>query len=336
MRRYAFVALLLVPAFAHAQFALPGFTGVVRIGMSPANPGPQQDVVLTLESSLIDLAASEIAWRVDGMARGPGESIAVRTGKLGSTMHVTAAVTTPEGSLVTASLDIAPTELDLLYDSDTYVPPLYRGRALPSAGSTVRLQAIPHFVKPSGAEVPASDVIFAWKRNGQLLGSLSGKGRAAITVPAPYLYGADTVSVEARTADDAFAGASSVTIPAVDPIVRLYQDHPLFGLRFDRALGTTTALSDREMTFAAIPYFASARGPAAAPLTYAWSVNGNPVETAGDTKNELTIGAESGGSALLDLDLSSTDNIFFGAAGSWRIAFGEMLTADNPFFSNTR
>lgn len=336
MRRSVLVALLLVPFVAHAQFALPGSAGVVRISMVPANPGPRQQVTLVLESALIDLPSSAIAWRVDGSAREGGERITITTGKLGSSMNVSAAVTTKDGSLVTADLDIMPTEVDLLYDSDTYVPPLYGGRALPSAGSTVRLQAIPHFVKPSGAEIAARDITFSWTRNGQLLSSLSGKGRSSITVPAPYLYGSDTVSVEARSADDAFAGTASVIIPSIEPIVRLYQDHPLFGLRFDKALGTTTALSDREMTFAAIPFFAAVRGPADDALTYAWSVDGKAVETTGDTKNELTLGAESGGSAALALDLSSSDNIFFGASGSWRITFGETLGAGNPFFFDTQ
>lgn len=331
MRRFGFVALFLLPLVAHAQLALPGFQGALRITMTPRNPGPYATASLSLESALIDLDTSLVAWTVNGKPAGDARAIAIQTGRLGTSQVVSAEVTTAGGSIVSAETIVTPTEVDLLYDSNSYVPPLYRGRALPSAGTTVRLQAIPHFVKDNGTEVATKDIVFTWKRNGRVLGSVSGRGHSSADVDAPYLYGTDVISVEAASVDDTYFGSASVTVPAVDPVIRLYEDHPLFGLRFDRALGTSTSLADREMTFAAMPYYASVAGPTDPSLEYAWTVDGKRVDTAGATKHELTLGAADGGSATLALSLTHATNIFFGADAVWRISFGSQLGSDNPF-----
>ena len=177
-------------------------------------------------------------------------------------------------------------------------------------------------------------IVFSWKKNGQVLGSLSGRGKSNVSIPAPYLYGTDIVSVEAVSTDESFAGSASVAIPSVDPIVRLYQDHPLFGLRLDYALASTTRIIDREMTFAAIPFFATASSPADDALLYTWTVDGKPVTTSGETKHELTLGASAGGEARLSVGISHASNIFFGVENSWRIIFNSSLGADSPFDSN--
>ncbi len=334
MRRLFVALLFALPLWAHAQYTLPGFQGALRIGMTPVHPAPGQVVHLSLESALIDLDSSTITWTVDGKrAATSGTTLDINAGALGSNRSVSADVVSAEGSIVSAETTITPTELDLLYDSDSYVPPLYQGRALPSAGSTLRLVAIPHFKRPGGSEAPVSDITFTWRRNGQALGSLSGKGKNTISIPAPYLYGTDYISVEAATSDGTLSGDASVSIPAADPIVRLYEDHPLFGLRLDKALASTTNIVDREMTFAAIPFFATAASPADDALSYAWTVDGKSVNTNGDTKHELTLGASGGGDAHLSVAITHVSNIFFSADSAWHIIFNSNLGTDNVFES---
>lgn len=335
MRRLFVAFLIALPFIAHAQFTIPGFQGALRIAMTPVHPAPGQQVRLALESALLDLDTSTIVWSIDGKRSATSEKyLDIGAGALGTTRIVSAEVTSAEGSIVSAETTITPTEVDLLYDADSYVPPLYQGRALPSAGSTLRLTAIPHFRRSNGTEIPSTDIVFSWKKNGQVLGSLSGRGKSNVSIPAPYLYGTDIVSVEAVSTDESFAGSASVAIPSVDPIVRLYQDHPLFGLRLDYALASTTRIIDREMTFAAIPFFATASSPADDALLYTWTVDGKPVTTSGETKHELTLGASAGGEARLSVGISHASNIFFGVENSWRIIFNSSLGADSPFDSN--
>jgi len=330
--RLLFGALILLPAVALAQYTVPGFDGAVRMTMNPVYPRPGDIVTITLESSLVDLARSTISWEVDGRPRGAGDTrLALLAPPLGSRMSVRALVTTPEGSLIEASLTFTPTELDLLYESDSYTPPFYGGRALPSSGSTLRLHAIPRFKKPDGSFVPTSEIIFTWRKNGQVLGSLSGRGKAAAMIPSPLLFSTDTIAVEAETRDSAYAGNARVSVSAADPLIRLYEDHPLYGLRLNHAFATSTNTMARELTLAAIPFFASVGSPTDPALSYEWTVNGASVETNEGTRNALTIGGAEGGEARVSLNLAHATNIFFGAEGAWTFVFSRASEAASPF-----
>lgn len=335
MRRLALAAFVfMLPLMAHAQYALPGFQGAVRISIDPLHPSPDARVRLTLESSLVDIDASTVTWRIGGkIVQGSGKTLITQTGELGSKLSISAEVRTPEGSLISAQTDILPTAIDLLYESDSYTPPFYGGRALPSAGSSVRLHAITHFVKSDGSTVASRDIEYTWKRNDRVLSSQSGLGRASITVDAPHLFGTDSISVEAVSKDGTYAGSASVTIPSVEPVLRLYLDHPLYGLRLDQAVASTTVITDREMTFAVIPYFVTARSPLDPGLLYDWLVDSRPIDSAADTRNELTLGAPDGGEAHLAVSLSHVTNIFLSAQESWSIFFTTPTNTDSPFIN---
>lgn len=325
------VVLFFVPLIAYAQLALPGFDGAVRMSLTPTEPHPQDIAKVTLESSLIDLSASDIVWYVDSKkVPGTGTSLSVRLGALGSQTSVSARITTPEGSILGTDTTLTPTSVDLLYDADTYVPPFYAGRSLPSAGSGLRVQAIAHFVK-GGVEVKPSDIIYTWHRSGRVLGTASGRGRDTLSTGSPNLYGSDDISVTAESVDGDFRGSASVTVRSFEPVLRLYEDNPLFGLRLDQALASTTHTSGREMTFAAIPFFSTISSPSDPSLTYDWGVNGSSVSTSAAAPHELTLGAAEGGSALLTLSMADSSNIFFTADARWRIVFDTADVSGDPF-----
>jgi hypothetical protein len=328
MKRLA-AALFLLPLIAHAQLLLPGFSGAVRMSLSPENPEPGTTVLVTLESGLVDLSHATVAWYVDGKRiAAEGSRVSIPLGRLGTQTDVSAQITTSDGSIVGAETTITPTSVDLLYDTSAYVPPFYEGRALPSAGSSLRVYAMAHFTKPDGTELKPADIIYTWKRGGQVMGSQSGRGRDVLVADAPYLFGSDVISLAAESADGLFTGGASITVRSVEPVLRLYEDHPLFGLRLGQALASTTRISEREMTFALIPFFATVRSPADASLQYDWTVNGSPVNTSADAPHELALGAQEGGSALMQVSLTQSSNIFFDAQGSWRIVFDSSAAPD--------
>lgn len=331
MRRLGFVLMLALPFVVHAQYTLPGFSGAVRIALTPSQPTPNSTVTASLESGLIDTDTATIAWYVDGRRLPTTDArIPVTLGNLGTRTSVSATVTTAEGSIVSADTTIIPTTIDLLYESDSYTPPFYNGRALPSAGSHLIVQAFAHFVD-GATEVKPADIVYSWKRNGQVLLAASGRGKSTLVTDAPYLYGTDTITLSAASVDGAFTGERTIRIPSVEPVIRLYQDHPLFGLRLDQALATSTDIVEREMTFAAIPFFATIASPADPTLSYDWRVNGSRVDTGTNVPYELTLGAEQGGGARLSLALSQSTNIFFGSDTSWTIRFGASAPADDIF-----
>ena len=239
----------------------------------------------------------------------------------------------PDGTRSFAQVAIIPTEIDLLLDSDSYVPPFYRGRALASPGTRVRLEAIPHFVRPGGSEIPASDLTYTWRRNDETIAGVSGPGKSSATIASPVLFGTDIISVEAVSADGALSGSASMRIPSTETVLALYEDHPLYGILYNRALGSQTLIPDSEMTFAAVPYFAQARSADDPTLEYTWRVNDSSVKADAARPSELTINAQnSNGLALVALELASATNVFLRASREWGIT----LSAQSGFTDQFR
>ncbi len=222
----------------------------------------------------------------------------------------------------------APGAIDLLFESDSYVPPFYRGRAIPSPGSILHFQAIPRFNGPSS---PDGQITYTWRRDGVVMGSVSGPGRSIVALPAPTLFGTDTISVEAQAVDGSFYGTASATISSTDPGVTLYQDHPLFGVEYYDALTAQTSIPDLEMTFAAVPYFIAAPGPNDPRLDYAWSVNGLAVAATSSARSKITINADnSTGLADVALMLTSPSNVLLSAQHSWNLLFSRTPLQGTP------
>lgn len=341
MRRTALIcaALLLsvAPAFAFAQFTIPGADSALSISLDPAHPGPGTKVTVSLSSSLYDLDTSAISWRANGSLIGSGigqTSVSLITGTIGQETAVTVDVSGESGS-AHAEARIVPTTIDLLWEADTYTPPFYRGRALPSAGASLRLVAIPHFTV-GGKKVAANALTYTWRADGQVIGSVSGRGKSSAIIDAPTLYGAEIISVVAAAPDGSVSGEASVRLSDTRPRIILYEDHPLYGVLFDQALGPSPFVGDAEMTFAAIPLFAPVSDLRDRALSYDWRVNQTDVTPSDAAPNEITINAtKSNGIAGVQLSVSHAQNYFFNADASWNITFtkagGGTAASGDPF-----
>jgi hypothetical protein len=322
-----------VPAFA--QFSIPGADTELSFSLSPRFPAAGQTVHISLQSFLYDLDASSIVWSEDGTVIQQGDglrSITVQAGPLGSARTIEARITGASGS-ASARVTIAPASLDLLWEAASYTPPFYKGRALPSAGGGVRIAAIPHLVRANGTAVPPADIVFTWRKDGQLLDEASGRGKASAAVDGPTLFGSEAITVNAASADGTLQAEAILRLSDTKPQIALYEDHPLFGMRFGQALGSSSFIPDNEMTFAAIPYFAPVQNTADRGLEYSWTVNGQPVAADSAHADELTINAaSSSGVALIRLSLAHATNFFFGVDGAWQVTFNSRSSPQfNPF-----
>ena len=310
------LVLLALPVFASAQFSIPGFEDHLTITAMPLVPGPNEFVHFFIEGSIFSSQNADASWSVHGKAveqSGDG-GIDVQMGAAGEETVVVATV----GSQ-TLTRTIVPATVDILVEGEGYTPPFFKGRPLAPPGTTLRAQAIPHFGS-IGASVANDKIMFTWRQNGAVVAS--GKGRATATLSAPPLFGADTISVEARSQDGAYAGSASVRLPGIDPVATLYVHHPLVGIKYYDAVLEGGSVEDVETTFTAVPYFADARNPSDPGLIYEWSVNGRAVPKDTESAGEITINADSAsGVAQLSLTLSSSVNFFLHAEQSWNLRF---------------
>lgn len=335
-------ALCLMGVFAgsaHAQLGLPGATNALTISFSPADPQPQGTVDLQVQSSIFDIGESAIVWRINGKTtvQGKGASSAsASAGALGSETLVEVSVTAQDGTMASARTTIIPTELDLLIDADSYVPPFYRGRPRPSAGTNLRVQALPHF-KRAGTFLSASALTYTWRRNGDLLGSLSGRGKSSAIIPVEHLYGSDTISVEVRSDDGLLSHTASLSLAATEPIIELYEDHPLYGVLYNRALPASAFVNETEMTFVAVPFFVQAKSLYDPALSFSWRVNTANIPPNLTDPNKITINAKnSSGIALVELGLTHASNYYLDVKDAWNITFSSEAGANDQFHSTAQ
>lgn len=329
--------LFLFAAPAYAQFGNTA-DGRLFLSVSPEYPGPNEPVLVSLWNAIIDLTGSDITWYVNNkvFAQGVGMTKAsIAAGPLGSETNIFATAQTRDGLYASGNASISPAEVDLLWESDSYTPPLYRGRALPSAGTGVRAQAIARFKPAGSAQLPERDIMYTWKRNGSVVASLSGKGMSSAYIRAPALFGTDIIEVAASAIDGSAGGRARAEISSVEPVLVLYENHPLFGIMYNRAFDDTASLSDTEATFAAVPYFAEAENPDDPRLIYSWSVNGKKIPSDELNRSELTVNsANSNGLAQIALSLTHASNLAMSASRAWRVSFGsgnDIFTGFNPF-----
>jgi hypothetical protein len=278
----------------------------------------------------LDLKNATVAWLVDGEAAGEGSTHSLLLGGAGSETTIEAVVE-HEGAIYRESRTLRPASVDIVWGADTNVLPLYRGKSLATPGSFIRAEAIPAFVD-SDKRIPADELTYTWFRNGAVLESASGRGRSSYEGPAPLLFSSDTISVEVSSRDGRLAAAESARIRAVDPVLELYENHPVFGLRPNAALARSS-FRDVEATVTVVPFFAPypARDPA---YRYEWTVNGRRIDTDPNYPNSLTLNAQdSAGDAAIRLFLSHDNNIFLSSRGSWDILLRSGPDITDPFFT---
>jgi hypothetical protein len=317
------LVFLVVPVLTHAQMSL-FFEQQLSLRVMPEYPRPGETVQLSLDTSAIDLDRSEIIWILNGreLARGPGVKEASFVAGTAGSVSVVEVVASTEDTVTRTRVRIRPASLDLIWNTDSYTPPFYRGRALAGTQTTIRAYALATF-QQNGTSLPEREIVYTWKRNDTVLNNVSGRGRSSAVIEGPNLYDSLSITVEAESVDRTWKQAATVQVANVDPFVLLYENHPLFGVLFHRSIEGEVHTEESEQKVTAVPFFAHAQSPADPRLTYEWIVNGEPISADPKEPQTLTLTAQGySGPADVSLILSDSLDILLHARGTWRLLFG--------------
>lgn len=316
-----FVALTLVPLLSHAQFSYL-FKREIILTLAPENPVPGETVRLAISSYSLDLDRSIITWKANGVvfAHGVGlKETSIAAGEVGSTTDITVDVLSDSGEGGFAEARITPSELQLLWTTDGYTPPFFKGRKHAGTNATVRAYALTDFTR-DGERVPEKDIVYTWYRNGTVIADASGRGKSHATLRGPAL-GTETLRVVAETADRTQRAEASVPIIAHDARLVLYENHPLFGILYHRAIVGDVNTIERELKVTAVPYFAHTDKPQT--LSYEWAVHEHTIEPNEEAPETLTLVAdEYVGPVEIKLVATNPADILMRSTGAWRIVFG--------------
>ena len=293
----------------------------IAVTLSPNHPQAFQAVVISLESYSINLGTANIEWRENGKttASGIGKTEYNFTTKgIGIASTIEARIT-PLGSFVpiVKSIVISPIGVDLLWEAiDSIVPPLYRGKAMPSSEATIKFVAVPEVRTTTNNLVPANQLMYAWSKNYE--NNVSGHGRDSYTITTSNLKPTENIGVTAQSRDGNVAADARINITTGNPKILWYASSPLYGPIFDRALTNTNAtVTGSETSIFAEPYFFSPRDINSPMLSFEWKINGQAVETP-TFPNTMFLHRENDepGEATLSLLVRSTTRLFQEASSS--------------------
>ncbi len=210
---------------------------------------------------------------------------------------------------------ISAQSVDLLWRGETYTPPFYKGRALWSNQSEITFVAV-----PQGLGNPAG-LNYKWTRNGTVLGNINGIGRNYLSFIDSVLSRPQTIKVDILSNQDVVLANTSVTVIPIAPTLAVYENNPLYGYMFHKETSGTHKLKEREITFAAFPFFFSAFNRANNTIGYEWRTSVGEAETNNSVIYRIPDNAV--GSSEVSVRASSKDKIMQSANKSFLIEFGK-------------
>ena len=329
---------VLLPAQASAQVNLTG-TSALTIVVNPPHPTPVSIVKLTAQSPLLDLADSDVEWTVNGKPAGSGQSI-------GQPMQLEGAG--HRNRRQRFCFGRKRERFRAAFHRPDFHRPALRSRFIRAAvlprPSAPDLGLDDPSARDTALHRPGWDCHCAVRYRFHLEIE-QRRRRSAIRcrrifrpIPCgdPHVLTQTGSRCDAQTPDGSISGEASISLRTQNPDLVLYEDSPLFGIMYHRALGQSAIASEAETSFAAVPYFASAVSANDPSLAYAWTVGGSPVATDSQDPSEITINAQSSGVAQIGLALTEPSDPFFSASGAWAISFANASGGsleNNPFQS---
>jgi hypothetical protein len=109
------------------------------------------------------------------------------------------------------------------------------------------------------------------------------------------------VQVEVSTIDNSLTASAETFLNPIAPETYFYEDHPLLGMRYERAMPLEIKLVAKEINMRAVPYFFSTKD-ANKNITYNWFLNGDKVSTV--LGNKITVRNEGKEGATSEINLS--------------------------------
>lgn len=310
------VALLMLPYASLAQTVGGAAGPSFSISIDPQNPLPNGTATVSFLSSSLDLTNASIAVEVNGkeVYAGAIHPLSVALGKAGSVTTITATVTYL-GSTYLQTATIEPQDIVLVAEPLGSAPALYPGKPDAPLGGNVRVVAMANVRTSLGAAVNPAALSYAWTVDDTKISDSSGIGKSALIVAVPLQYRSRSVSVKVTTADGALTGGASLVLTGTDPSIRLYENDPLLGVRFDRALSGTYPIPGAEASLFAAPF----SFPAGTDPVVQWFLNG----TLAQTGRTITLRPTGSGAGQASLSVVASSAALAKAAQNLLLSFGQ-------------
>lgn len=285
----------------------------ILVNLSPESPSPNETVNITLNSYAVNLDSVLISWLVNNknVSSAIGKkSFSTTAGAAGSEIVVLARISLPEG-LVEKKITIKPASMVLLYQAtDSFVPPFYKGKALPTSGSEIKVVAMPE-VRTSSGWANSKNMAYSWEKDYTVSSNDSGFGKNYFIFINDYLENFNNIEATATTLDQKYSSSANISIGAVNPKILFYKIDDTLGTLWNRIVEDGYKVEGSE-TLVAIPYFISPLNLLHPNLVWNWFINDNMIYTPTYRKNLIPLQVQSGvsGTSRIRLEIENKSKIF--------------------------
>lgn len=269
---------------------IPELEEQVGAEMNPKYPNPGDTVKITLSAFGTDLNIANITWFIDDKItkQGKGQkTFEVIAGKLGQLNIVKVEIEPLNGNKITKTFNINPQTVDVLWEARTYTPPFYKGKSMYTPEEKIFFVAMPNITSQSGSLTDSKTIVYKWRQNNTVLGSLSGYGQNVLPYTGNILMRGIETSVESRT-ESGVTATNDLTLSPIFPETHLYEDSSIYGILFNKeASGVFEFGGKEERNISAFPYFVGGSSRFAPNIAYSWSINYNKISVP-ESQNTMT------------------------------------------------
>jgi len=321
---------LAAPLISHADS--PGPDQVLQVNVTPENPVPGDTVTITVTNDTYDLNKADIVWSVNGTVEQEAtgqNTFSTTIGPVGTKTDVSVDIKTIEGTEITKDFPFDVGSVGLIWEANTYVPPWYKGKAIFTPEATGRVIALPQ-IYSAGSLVDPSKLIYTWTDNGSEEPTQSGYGDDIYYFVGDIISQPHTIDVDVSEKSGSMTAHGEVTVNAVEPTIRIYDNDPTYGLQYQSSIGSQYNLSVPEVSFEAVPFYYSATTAASSDLTYTWLSNG--ASTNQNTPFITFRNSGGQGTSAISLEIAHVTNILQDAQDAFSVVFTPPASQQkNPF-----
>ena len=308
--------------YTHAQVQAP--IDGVTISNTPEKPRPGDNVIISIESYLIDLNSSSIIWIADGkdIGRGIGmKNITIKAPVAGKKTLVTAIIVASNGKEVRKAITIKSGSVEIIWETMGYTPPFFKGKNPFIYENFIRLTVVPHLSTDGVKEIDPKNLVYKWKKGGKYIDGVSSYGTQSVDIQADEIPKPLEISVEVYTRDQNESAVSLLTLQPTEPSVSFYEIDPLYGIMLNKALIDRIALNNSEITLLAAPFGFNYNSN-----IYLWSINN--IEQPDLSKNQsitLRSKEDTEGSSNISVDIRNENAILERAISSIIVNFKKKI-----------
>ena len=255
----------------------------------PANPEPYDEVTIILNSYAADLDKAIISWQNSAgfVESGIGKkSITFQAPGPDSLTYFDVSISiVGQTTTIKKRIIINPSDIDLMWESvDALTPPFYKGKALPTIGSVLKVVAVPNSNTITSG---IGSIDYTWKNSDDTIEEVSGYNRNSYIFKNSLFDKTSNIEVLASSVSGNYSASKKIEIPTFNPVLNFYKKSPTDGILFNIALTEDYLMIEDQATFVAYPYYLAMKENNRA-FDYKWFINDSEIATP-DKKSEITI-----------------------------------------------